>query len=168
MTSQGGLKGTSKPIYYRVLLNENAIWKASENCTPLTKEMLQTCTYYQSYQYGTATKAVRGIPLIYYSGRLANTGMGYVNYLRGRREGLRLDEGPELIEPVDEQTEEDENLPTDRNGEPIERHIIVRRDLWGVDNIRPEMKTELLPKFSPYEKEAIPSIVAPFRPHLSA
>ena len=40
-----------------------------------------------TFQYGTATKAIRSVPVVYYSSRLANMGMGYINYLRGRRGG---------------------------------------------------------------------------------
>ena len=51
--------------------------------------MLQVCTYYQSFQYGTATKAVRTVPVAHCSQRIANKFMGYVNYLRPhKRQGL--------------------------------------------------------------------------------
>ena len=55
LTAQGGLKGTSKPIYYRVILNENAEYGV-RNATPLTKEKLELATYHMSFQYSTATK----------------------------------------------------------------------------------------------------------------
>jgi eukaryotic translation initiation factor 2C len=80
LTAHGGLKGTSKPIFYRVVLNENVVWRpsAENEVTPLTKDELQLITYHMSYQYATATKAVRMVPVIYYSHRLANVAVGYV------------------------------------------------------------------------------------------
>ena len=52
LVAQGGLKGTSKPMYYRVLLNENAVWKpeGGKDTSPLTKEALQTMTYHMAFQ----------------------------------------------------------------------------------------------------------------------
>lgn len=52
LTAQGGLKGTSKPIYYRVRLNENACWGPS-GLTPLTRENLIYATYQMCYEYGS-------------------------------------------------------------------------------------------------------------------
>ena len=102
MSPKKFLTGTSKPVYYRVLLNENAVWKPCSGTSPLTKDILQLITYHMTFQYGTATKAVRSVPVVYYSSRLANMGMGYINYLRGRRGGdkqwivpVSLDEGDE-------------------------------------------------------------------------
>jgi eukaryotic translation initiation factor 2C len=43
---QGGLKGTSKPMHYRVLANENS--KSQED--PLTKELLYKITYEMAFQ----------------------------------------------------------------------------------------------------------------------
>ena len=48
LTAQGGLKGTSKPMYYRVRLNENKIW-GPQGGTPLTKEDIERCTYQMSF-----------------------------------------------------------------------------------------------------------------------
>ncbi len=75
---------------YDVVWNENFHYAPRRDgfYTPLTKEQLELATYHQSYQYGTATKAVRAVPCIYYSDRLANKAMGYVNYLRARRPGV--------------------------------------------------------------------------------
>jgi len=58
LTAHGGLKGTSKPVYYRVLLNDNLSIKplGSDHGTPLTKFELEKMTYHMSFQYGTATK----------------------------------------------------------------------------------------------------------------
>ena len=51
LTSHGGLMGTSKPIYYRVLLNENYFW-GPVGGTALTCNMLQECTYHMSWKDG--------------------------------------------------------------------------------------------------------------------
>jgi hypothetical protein len=58
LKAPGGLKGTSKPVYYRVLLNDNLTIKplGSDLGTPLTKFELEKMTYHMSFQYGTATK----------------------------------------------------------------------------------------------------------------
>ena len=57
LTPQGGLKGTSKPVYYRTLYNENAVWKPTNgNSTPLDKDKLENLVYHMSFQYGSATK----------------------------------------------------------------------------------------------------------------
>ena len=48
LTAQGGLKGTSKPIFYRVRLNENKVWGPT-GATPLTKDTLEKCTYQMSF-----------------------------------------------------------------------------------------------------------------------
>ena len=76
-------------MYYRVILNENAVWRPNDKCSPLTKNKLQLCTYHQSFQYGTATKTVRAVPVVHYSHRVADQFMGYVNYLRPhKKQGL--------------------------------------------------------------------------------
>jgi hypothetical protein len=60
-------------MYYRVRLNENANWGPSKsNVTPLTKETLENCTYHMSYQYATAPKAVREVPVVKYAKRVAS------------------------------------------------------------------------------------------------
>ena len=85
LTAQGGMKGTSKPIYYRVLLNENAFWGPHDGTgevTPLTKENLELCTYHMSLKYPTATKATREIPAVKYAKRVANQVLSGLKYLR--------------------------------------------------------------------------------------
>lgn len=69
-------------MYYRVILNENAVWRPNSKCSPLTREELQICTYHQSYQYGTATKAVREVPVVKYSKRFSNIVLEYLPYIR--------------------------------------------------------------------------------------
>ncbi|EEC46415.1 predicted protein, partial [Phaeodactylum tricornutum CCAP 1055/1] len=49
-------QGTSRPVYYRCLLNE----------TKLTRSLLKNLTYQFSFQYGTATKSVRNVPVLQY------------------------------------------------------------------------------------------------------
>lgn len=66
-------------MYYRVLWNENYVFRATGDATPLTKDVLQKLTYYMSFDYATATKAPRLIPVLLYSSRLANVALGYLN-----------------------------------------------------------------------------------------
>ena len=57
LTAHGGLKGTSKPVLYRTLLNENEMHRpSSAGATQLTQEKLQRLIYHMSFQYTTATK----------------------------------------------------------------------------------------------------------------
>lgn len=56
LTAQGGLKGTSKPVHYRIIWNENAVHHQEQGGSSLTKEKLEFATYEMSYQYSTATK----------------------------------------------------------------------------------------------------------------
>ena len=79
------------------------------DCSPLTKNMLQVCTYHQSFQYGTATKTVRAVPVVHYSQRIANQFMGYVNQIRpNKRQDLRRwdTDGCPLIEIKTENMDE--------------------------------------------------------------
>ena len=88
LTAQGGLKGTSKPVLYRTLLNENEYHRPSNQAaTPLTREKLERLVYHMSFQYTTATKAVRLPPVIGYSKKSADIMMMYINY---QRESSRL------------------------------------------------------------------------------
>lgn len=52
LVPQGGLKGTSKPMHYRVILNENAkpVVGHEDQCTPLTKEKFFEITYNMAFQ----------------------------------------------------------------------------------------------------------------------
>lgn len=69
LTAQGGLKGTSKPVFYRELLNENG---------SLTPEVLQSVVFGLSFHYGTATKATRRLSVAQYSKRLAEQFLAYL------------------------------------------------------------------------------------------
>ena len=80
LTPQGGLKGTSKPVYYRVLLNENDIYDFSGG-TRLDRDSLEALTYQLSFLYSTATKATRSVPVVHYSSSLANQAMGWIGHL---------------------------------------------------------------------------------------
>lgn len=55
LISHGGLKGTSKAIYYRVLLNENYFWGPAEG-SALTRDMLEICTYHMCWKDGEHLK----------------------------------------------------------------------------------------------------------------
>jgi eukaryotic translation initiation factor 2C len=56
LTSQGGLKGTSKAMMYRVLVNDNfdrvpmGLQAMGRQCTPLTREKLYKMTYFMAFQ----------------------------------------------------------------------------------------------------------------------
>jgi len=126
LTAQGGLKGTSKPIYYRVILNENAEL-GKRNATPLTKEKLELATYHMSFQYSTATKAVRAVPVVFYSSKLAGIVMGYINYLRGKKgndeKAVDMEELPDVEES------EQQYLPRNREGMALDRFMFLRKDV---------------------------------------
>ena len=53
------------------ILNENIV--AVDGCSQLTPDNFQKMTYWMNFMYGTATKAVRLVPVLYYSERLANS-----------------------------------------------------------------------------------------------
>lgn len=74
-----GLKGTSKPVHYRCIHNENYLFKKKKNlqCLQLTADVLKDLTFGLSFQYGTATKATRSIAVLQYADRLANAALGY-------------------------------------------------------------------------------------------
>lgn len=69
LTAQGGLKGTSKPVYYRVLIKEDDV---------LTRDVLQAVVYGLSFNYGSATKATRRLSVTQYSKRLAEQFLSYL------------------------------------------------------------------------------------------
>jgi len=148
LTAQGGLKGTSKPIYYRVLLNENAEI-GCEGATALNKKKLELATYHMSFQYSTATKAVRAVPVVFYSSKLAKQFMGYINILRGRKG----DDPPEveMKELADVDESEEKFLPRDRDGAPLDRHMYVRKDLNDLpkDEVPSFLRTGMLKAFNP-------------------
>ena len=108
LVSHGGLKGTSKPVRYCIRLNENAVW-GPKGCTALTKENLQEFTHQMSYRYGSATKAVREVPIIKYSKKLANQVLSSLKYYpldENHANGKTL----HLEFPIDE-SEEDDKRP---------------------------------------------------------
>lgn len=72
--------------------------------------MLERCTFHQSFQYGTATKAVRAVPVVAYSMRAANHMMGYVNYSRDCIRGNN-GENAQLV-----RIEEENKDPDNENG----------------------------------------------------
>jgi eukaryotic translation initiation factor 2C len=69
LTAQGGLKGTSKPVFYRMLLNQNG---------SLTREVLESVVFGLSFQYPTATKATRRLSLAQYCKRLSEQLISYL------------------------------------------------------------------------------------------
>jgi ribosomal protein S17 len=80
LTAQGGLKGTSKPVFYRMLLNQNG---------SLTREVLESVVFGLSFQYPTATKATRRLSLAQYCKRLSEQLISYLPYIDGRRGSLK-------------------------------------------------------------------------------
>jgi hypothetical protein len=142
LVAHGGGLGTSKPVHYRCILNENAVWRASSSSSPLLKETLELITYQMSYQYSTAAKAVRVVPAVYYSTRLANVAMKYLSYLRNTHmERKELDDVPE---------EEKQFLPKTREGIPRNRFTYVRttNDEGMQEYDQHHLQTSLVPKFS--------------------
>jgi len=79
LTPQGGLKGTSKPMLYRVILNENS--KLSPGQTELTNQKIYEMTYQMAFQYGSATKSPRKVPVLLNSEKLATRVSKYGGYL---------------------------------------------------------------------------------------
>lgn len=61
LTAHGGLKGTSKPVLYRCLHNDNP----QDFC----KNDLITTTYESSFLYGTASKSIREPSVLRYAAR---------------------------------------------------------------------------------------------------
>lgn len=175
---EGGLKGTSKPIYYRVILNENAVWKPHADATPLSREILQLITYHMAFQYGTATKAVRSLPVLKYSSRLAEMGLGYFSTLRNDAE-------PKVISmPLDGGKKENQRKLRDGTivtGEKFIRaefaEFVKEADNPNVPLPPMDVMTEIISHFSPYEVKlqvmegldgAIPHTRPCAFPHLSA
>jgi len=104
LTAQGGLKGTSKPVYYRVRLNENACWGPAK-CTALTRENLMNLSYQMCHKYGSASKSVRELPVIKYAKKLGNQVLSGLKYLR---EGVIVeDEKHYILEHPHDDVEED-------------------------------------------------------------
>jgi len=91
LIAHGSGKGTSKPVHYRMIMNENAGHKQDEGSSKLSKELLEQATYEMSFQYSTATKAVRLVPVLYYSSRCAETVLKYLRHLQ--YEGLVVPKG---------------------------------------------------------------------------
>eukprot|EP00548_Thalassiothrix_antarctica_P021134 CAMPEP_0194179776 /NCGR_PEP_ID=MMETSP0154-20130528/13179_1 /TAXON_ID=1049557 /ORGANISM="Thalassiothrix antarctica, Strain L6-D1" /LENGTH=790 /DNA_ID=CAMNT_0038895255 /DNA_START=366 /DNA_END=2738 /DNA_ORIENTATION=+ len=151
LTSQGGLKGTSKPIFYRTIYNENYVWKPekedSSRVTQLTKQKLQQITYSMTFQYGTATKAVRMVPVIKYSVRLASTFVSYLPYITGRH-GLSALEEFQLREDVQE-----------------DKSTFGYRKLSNTSDEC--IKTETMEYFSPFSADLCEP-KTPFHPHMMA
>lgn len=67
----GGIKGTSKSVYYRILHDDNGITQGSD--------ILRNITYGLSFHYGSATRAPRANGVVQYSVKVANTVLGCLN-----------------------------------------------------------------------------------------
>lgn len=160
LTSQGGLKGTSKPIYYRVITNENAEIGV-DGASPLSKEKLECATYQMSFQYSTATKAVRAVPVLFYSTRLARVVVGYVGNLIGTKGNM----GENHIVTVNLDDVDGEELPLQRDGTPVDRFKYVHNNLEQDDGVPSWIKNAMFRKFNPSFHEKGPGL--PFHTHIS-
>lgn len=102
-----------------------------------------------SFQYSTATKAVRAVPVVFYSSKLAGMVMGYINYLRGKKgtdeRAVDMEELPDVEES------EERFLPRDREGAPLARHMFIRKDLNALakDAMQSYLRTGMLRGFNP-------------------
>eukprot|EP00527_Entomoneis_sp_CCMP2396_P000045 CAMPEP_0198152174 /NCGR_PEP_ID=MMETSP1443-20131203/58745_1 /TAXON_ID=186043 /ORGANISM="Entomoneis sp., Strain CCMP2396" /LENGTH=427 /DNA_ID=CAMNT_0043818103 /DNA_START=60 /DNA_END=1343 /DNA_ORIENTATION=- len=105
LVANGGLKGTSKGVHYRVIWNENYVM--GDAClegkvSQLTGEKLQRLLFALSFIYGKATKAPRDSALVRTASQLANTilssmsSLGQdINIFFDRRVATGVDGGPE-------------------------------------------------------------------------
>mmetsp|Transcript_15832 Transcript_15832/g.24306 ORF Transcript_15832/g.24306 Transcript_15832/m.24306 type:complete len:1247 (-) Transcript_15832:149-3889(-) len=147
LTSQGGLKGTSKPIFYRTIFNGNFISSAlPSGATPLSREKLEQMTYDMAYSYGTATKAVRMVPVVKYSARLANQIVSSLGYLISN------------------------DIPAEYQ---LREYSSDVDSLFGYDKFRDiadeSVKSELLCAYSPlYDASTKNFLRTPFHPHMAA
>jgi eukaryotic translation initiation factor 2C len=116
LVAHGSGLGTSKPVHYRVLLNENAVLKANENCTPLTRDILEILTNQMSYQYSTASKAIRMVPVVYYGSRLAMMTNKYLHYLESHDELGKLEVEMSRLLGIEEQNGDDNRSQRRRIG----------------------------------------------------
>ena len=66
-----------------IILNENGAYDKGIG-TQLTKEKLELATYAKSFQYSTATKVVKLVPVLYYSSRCVGIVLKYARYIRDR------------------------------------------------------------------------------------
>lgn len=155
LTAQGGLKGTSKPVLYRTLSNENENHRPSnEAATPLTREKLERLIYHMSFQYTTATKAVRLPPVIGYSKKSADIMMMYINYQRESRRLVNYNPpAPEGEDEVD--------------GAGRENFLCLAEQLENVGgNLAVTELGQLQPKFGPLGRNGVRT--NPFRHHANA
>lgn len=158
MTAHGGLKGTSKPVLYRTLLNENER-PSDEDETPLTQENLEHLIYHMSFQYTTATKAVRLPPVIGYSKKSADIMMMYINY---QRESCRLVTYNPPAPEGEGESEED--------GAGRENFLCLSEMAEELENVGGNLPVEcfgqLQPSFGPLGRNGIRT--NPFRHHANA
>lgn len=174
LVAHGGRMGTSKTVHYRCILNENAVFKPSNhNATPLTKSTLELLTYQMSFQYSTASKAVRVVPVVNYSSRLANMVMHYYAYLRGTKGS----EGEQIV-PKKLDDLADAEMESDMGANKQSRSQFVRGDIQEVLHLPDHLKTSLLPKFAAFVETIVDDndnfryenrqYQAPFFTHISA
>jgi len=148
LVAHGGIKGTSKTVHYRTILNENAVFRpSSSNASPLTKSTLELLTYQMSFQYSTASKAVRVVPVVHYSSRLSEEVMKFYAYLKGTK-GNR---GDQLQYRPLEDSDEDLN----RDGSSRARNTYIRRDYAEAENLPDHLRSSMLPGFAAFVERNI-------------
>ena len=59
LVAHGGLKGTSNGVYYRVILNENRVFRKQDSMNPLDRETLQQLIFSLSFIYGKSPNEQR-------------------------------------------------------------------------------------------------------------
>lgn len=107
LIAQGGMKGTSKPVKYIVHLNENL--NPTGRHSGLTMQNLISCTNHMSWNYPSASKAVRELPMIKYAKKLGNQVLGSLMCLEA---GCHwFGKGIKLVCPPEDTGNEEETRP---------------------------------------------------------
>jgi hypothetical protein len=114
-----GLKGTSKPVFYRCIWNENFMYRQEANHSQLHKTALENVTFGLSFQYGTASKATRSMSVIYYAERMANAGLSCARAIRARQSNGALPDGI---------------FPSWKRQMPTSRSYHIHQTAWGERN----------------------------------
>jgi hypothetical protein len=92
LTAQGGLKGTSKPVYYRTLLNENGVYGVDgyAAATPLLKGMMEKITYHMAYQCELNLAWQLSATIVFATYIISSSSLNYRWYgYKGASEGTR-------------------------------------------------------------------------------
>jgi Piwi domain len=93
------LQGTSKPVYYRCLWNENLFSRPTGMCSELNVDKLKLLTYHMSFLYGSASKAPRLPPVLKYGDKTGNAVMSYSKFIMDDRGFVAANEGTDDTSP---------------------------------------------------------------------